>query len=207
MPDFSYTSEQTEIRELSYKFAKNEMLPLAAKYDQSAEFPMPVLQKAWELGLVNTCIPAEFGGTGFTTADSVVISEALAYGCLGMNTIIMANDLALLPIVIGGDDEQKKRLLTPFTESYKIAAFCLTEPGYGSDAASLQTTLKEESDHYLLNGEKMWITNAGFADLFVVYATVDPKLKHKGIVCLALDAKTSGIEVGKAEKKNGASLL
>jgi acyl-CoA dehydrogenase len=203
MPDFSLSTEQSEIRELSYKFAKNEMLPLAGEYDQKCEFPLPVLKKAWEIGLVNTCIPLEYGGAGFTTADSVIISEALAYGCLGMNTAIMANDLALLPIVIGGNDEQKKRLLTPFTESYKIAAFCLTEPDYGSDAASLQTTLKEEDDHFVLTGEKMWITNAGFADLFVVYATVDPKLKHKGIVCIALDAKTPGIELGKPEKKMG----
>lgn len=203
MPNFSLSSEQTEIRELSYKFAKNEMLPFASEYDQNAKFPLPILQKAWELGLVNTCIPTQYGGTGFSTADSVIISEALAYGCLGMNTAIMANDLALLPIVIGGNEEQKKRLLTPFTESYRIAAFCLTEPGYGSDAASLQTTLKEQGDHYILNGDKMWITNAGYADLFVVYATVDPKLKHKGIVCLALDAKAEGIELGIPEKKMG----
>ncbi len=203
MLHFSYSSEQNEIRELSLKFAKNEMMPKASEYDESGEFPMPILKKAWELGLVNTCIPAEYGGTGFSAQDAVIITEALAYGCLGMNTAIMANDLALLPIVIAGSDEQKKRFLTPFTEDYKIAAFCLTEPGFGSDAASLQTLAKDNGDHFLLSGEKMWITNAGFADLFVVYATVDPKLKHKGIIALVVEKEMAGIEIGKPEKKMG----
>lgn len=201
--DFELSSEQKEIRELALKFAKAEMQPKAGEYDQSGEFPMPILQKAWELGLVNTCIPTEYGGSGFTTMDSMIITESLAYGCLGMNTIIMANDLALLPIVIGGSDEQKKRFLTPFTESYKIAAFCLTEPGHGSDAAGLKTTVKDCGDHWLLNGQKMWITNAGHADLFVVYATIDPKLRHKGICAIVVEKGDPGIELGAPEKKMG----
>jgi acyl-CoA dehydrogenase len=203
MLNFEYSQEQKEIRDMAMKFAKNEMMPKASEYDEKQEMPMPILQQAWELGLVNTCIPVEYGGTGFSVIDSMIITESLAYGCLGMNTAIMANDLALLPIVIGGNDEQKKRFLTPFTESYKIAAFCLTEPGYGSDAASIKTTIKEENDHYILNGEKMWITNAGYADLFVVYCTTDPSLKHKGITAVVLEKGFKGIEVGKKEHKMG----
>ncbi|RZF23301.1 acyl-CoA dehydrogenase [Halobacteriovorax vibrionivorans] len=201
--NFELTSEQKEIRELAMKFARNEMMPKAGEFDEKAQMPMDILKQAWELGLVNTCIPAEYGGAGFTTIDSMIITEALAYGCLGMNTSIMANDLALLPIVIGGSDEQKKKFLTPFTEDYKIAAFCLTEPGYGSDAAGIKTTIKEDGDHYLLNGNKMWITNAGYADLFVVYATIDPAKKHKGITALVIDAKAEGIELGEKENKMG----
>ena len=201
--NFELSSEQKEIREMALKFAKAEMWPKAGEYDQSGEFPMPILQKSWELGLVNTCIPTEFGGSGFSTMDSMIITESLAYGCLGMNTIIMANDLALLPIVIGGNDEQKKRFLTPFTQSYKIAAFCLTEPEYGSDAAGLKTTVKDCGDHWLLNGQKMWITNAGHADLFVVYATIDPSLRHKGISAIVVEKGDPGIELGKPEKKMG----
>ncbi|POB13269.1 MULTISPECIES: acyl-CoA dehydrogenase family protein [unclassified Halobacteriovorax] len=203
MINFELTSEQKEIRELAMKFAKNEMMPKAGEYDEKAQMPLDILRKAWELGLVNTCIPAEYGGAGFSTIDSMIITEALAYGCLGMNTAIMANDLALLPIVIGGNEEQKKRFLTPFTEDYKIAAFCLTEPGYGSDAAGIKTTIKESGDHYLLNGNKMWITNAGYADLFVVYATTDTTLKHKGITALVIDGKSEGIELGEKENKMG----
>jgi len=203
MISFELSIEQKEIFEMAMKFAKNEMMPKAMEYDEKAEMPMPILQKAWELGLVNTCIPAEYGGAGFSTQDAMIITEALAYGCLGMNTAIMANDLALLPIVIGGSEEQKKKFLTPFTESYKIAAFCLTEPGNGSDAAGIKTTIKEENDHFVLNGNKMWITNAGYADLFVVYATTDTGLKHKGITALVVDGKTEGIELGEKENKMG----
>lgn len=201
--DFSLSSEQSEIKELALKFARNEMIPLAQKYDEEGTFPSEVFKKAWELGLINTCIPAEYGGTGFTSVDGVIISEALAYGCMGMNTAFMANDLALLPIVIAGSDEQKKKFLTPFTTDFKIAAFCLTEPGNGSDAGGIKTSLKDNGDHYVLTGEKMWITNAGYADLFVVYATIDPKLKHKGITALVLDPKSAGVEIGKKEEKMG----
>ncbi|WP_443135181.1 acyl-CoA dehydrogenase family protein [Halobacteriovorax sp. GB3] len=200
--NFELTPEQKEIHDMALKFARNEMMPKAGEYDEKAEMPLPILKKAWELGLVNTCIPAEYGGAGFSAMDSMIITESLAYGCLGMNTAIMANDLALLPIVIGGSDEQKKRFLTPFTEDYKIAAFCLTEPGNGSDAAGIKTTLKDNGDHYLLNGNKMWITNAGYADLFVVYCTTDPALKHKGITAVVVE-KCEGIEIGEKEDKMG----
>lgn len=201
--DFELTSEQREIRELALKFARNEMIPHAQEHDEQGKFPEDIFKKAWELGLLNTCIPAEYGGSGFSSIDGVVISEALAYGCMGMNTSFMANDLALLPIVIGGSDEQKKKFLTPFTTDFKIASFCLTEPGNGSDAGGIKTQIKDGGDHWILNGEKMWITNAGYADLFVVYGTLDPALKHKGISALVVDPKSSGVELGKKEDKMG----
>ena len=201
--DFSLTAEQVEIKDLAMKFARLEMMPKAQEFDEKASMPMEILTKAWELGLINTCIPAEFNGNGFSAVDSMIITEALAYGCMGMNTAIMANDLALLPIVIGGSEEQKKRFLTPFTESYKIAAFCLTEPGNGSDAAGLKTTIKEHGDDVIINGNKMWITNAGYADLFVLYGTTDPALKHKGITAVVIEKGTAGIEIGKKEDKMG----
>jgi acyl-CoA dehydrogenase len=201
--DFSLTTEQREIRELAIKFARNEMIPLAQKYDEEGTFPKEVFKKAWELGLINCCIPAEYGGAGFTGLDGVIIGEALAYGCMGMNTSFMANDLALLPIVIGGNDEQKKKFLTPFTEEFKIASFALTEPGNGSDAGGIKTSIKDGGDHWIINGDKMWITNAGYADLFVVYGTIDPALKHKGISAIVVEGKTAGIELGKKEDKMG----
>ncbi len=203
MINFDFTTEQKEIKETAMDFARKEMMPKASEYDQSSEFPLPILQKAWELGLVNVCIPQEFGGVGLSAQDSMIITECLAYGCMGMNTAIMANDLALLPIVIGGNTEQKSRFLTPFTESYKIAAFCLTEPDNGSDAAGIKTLIKEENDHYLVNGSKMWITNAGFADLFVVYGTYDPKLGHKALSAIVIEKGAEGIKIGKPEKKMG----
>jgi acyl-CoA dehydrogenase len=107
--EFELSTEQKEIQELALKFARNEMFPVSQQYDEEGKFPKEIFKKAWELGLINTCIPAEYGGTGFSSLDAVVISEALAWGCMGMNTSFMANDLALLPIVIGGSDEQKKK--------------------------------------------------------------------------------------------------
>jgi acyl-CoA dehydrogenase len=201
--DFALTTEQREIRELALKFARNEMIPVSQQYDEEGKFPREIFQKAWGLGLINTCIPAEYGGPGFNSVDGVIISEALAYGCMGMNTSFMANDLALLPIVIGGSDAQKKKFLTPFTESFKIASFCLTEPGNGSDAGGIKTSFKDGGDHWIINGEKMWITNAGHADLFVVYGTIDVNVKHKGISALVMDPKSAGVEIGKKEDKMG----
>jgi acyl-CoA dehydrogenase len=201
--DFSLSTEQREIRELALKFARNEMTPHSQEFDEKGIFPTAIFKQAWELGLINTCIPAEYGGAGFTSLDSVIIGESLAYGCMGMNTSFMANDLALLPIVIGGSDEQKKKFLTPFTQEFRIASFCLTEPGNGSDAGGIKTTIKDDGDHWIVNGEKMWITNAGHANLFVVYGTIDPNLKHKGISALIVDPKTAGIEIGKKEDKMG----
>ncbi len=201
--DFSLTTEQREIRELALKFARNEMIPHAQEYDEQGKFPADIFKQAWELGLINTCIPAEYGGSGFSAVDGVIIGEALAYGCMGMNTSFMANDLALLPIVIGGSDEQKKKFLTPFTQEFRIASFCLTEPGNGSDAGGIKTQIKDGGDHWIVNGEKMWITNAGYANLFVVYGTIDPALKHKGISAVVVDPRTPGIEIGKKEDKMG----
>ncbi|MBG60184.1 MAG: acyl-CoA dehydrogenase [Peredibacter sp.] len=201
--NFKLSTEQLEMREMAMKFAKNEMIPKAQEYDEKEIFPENEFKKAWELGLVNTCIPAEFGGAGFTALDSVVIGEALAYGCMGMNTSFMANDLALLPIVIAGTSEQKEKFLRPFTEEFKIAAFCLTEPGNGSDAAGIKTTIKDGGDHWILNGSKMWITNASKAHQFVVYGTMDPNLKHKGLCAVVVPSDLEGIVMGKKEEKMG----
>jgi len=109
--DFSLSTEQKEIFDTAIKFAKNEMIPHALELDEKSQFPHEQFKKAWELGFINTCIPEEYGGVGFTALDSVTIGEALAYGCMGMNTAFMANDLALLPIAIGGSHEQKEKFL------------------------------------------------------------------------------------------------
>jgi acyl-CoA dehydrogenase len=201
--NFELTQDQKDMQEMAMKFAKNELMPVAAKYDEEGIFPKEEFKKAWELGLINTCIPAEYGGAGFSEVEAVMIGETLAYGCMGINTSFMANDLALLPIKIAGTHEQKEKFLRPFTEEFKIASFCLTEPGYGSDAAGIQTTIKEDGDHWVINGEKMWITNAGHADQFVVYGTIDPSLRHKGISAVVVPGGTEGIVLGKKEDKMG----
>lgn len=201
--EFALSDQQQEYQNLAMKFAKAEMIPVAQKYDEEGKFPIEIMKKAFEAGLLNTCIPENYGGAGLSNLDAVLICESLAYGCMGMNSSFMANDLALLPIVIGASDEQKKKFLTPFTENFRIASFCLTEPGNGSDAAGIKTTFVDKGDHWEVSGNKMWITNAGYADLYVVYGTINPELKHKGLSCLVIEKGTAGIEVGKKEDKMG----
>jgi acyl-CoA dehydrogenase len=131
------------------------------------------------------------------------MNEELGAGCLGMTTSIAVNTLGLYPILIGGTDEQIKHWITPFLNEPKLAAFCLTEPGAGSDAGSLSCHAKDEGSHFVLNGSKMWITNAGHAELFTVFATTNKELRSKGTVCLVVPAKAPGVSLGKHEDKMG----
>src|SRR5690606_14960184 len=155
--NFELTEEQIALRDAARKFAREVIAPAAAKYDRTGEFPYEVISKGFELGLMNLTVPAEYGGLGLSKVDQVLVVEELAAGCVGIATSMGANDLALLPILIGGTPEQKERFVRPFTEKLRFASFCLTEPGAGSDAAGLSTTAVRDGDHYVLNGTKMWI--------------------------------------------------
>ncbi|MCB0405873.1 MAG: acyl-CoA dehydrogenase family protein [Bdellovibrionales bacterium] len=203
MAGFRLSDEQAALKEMARKFIEKEVIPVAGKYDSSAEFPRDVIQKAWENGLMNITVPERFGGLGLGVFDDVLLNEELGAGCLGIGTSIAVNTLALTPILLFGNDEQIQRLIGPFLEGPKLASFCLTEPGAGSDAASLSTTAREDGDSYILNGSKMWITNAGFADLYTVFCTVDKSLKSKGMACFAVSREAQGISVGKPEDKMG----
>ncbi|HZY91790.1 MAG TPA: acyl-CoA dehydrogenase family protein [Thermoplasmata archaeon] len=203
MPDFTLTAEQTGLRDMARKFARTEMLPRAAASDRAGHFPEEVYRKAWELGLMNLNIPSEWGGSGLGLFDQCLIVEELARGCAGMTTTIIANCLALEPLLLGAAPEQLRRVLTPFCATYNLASFALTEPSGGSDAGSLHTHAKKEGDHYLLDGEKCFITNAPQAGLFTVFATVDPALRHKGITTFLVPRSAEGVSVGKEEDKMG----
>ncbi len=203
MVSFQLTEEQESLKEMVAKFVQNDMLPVAAKFDESGEFPFDVIKKAWELGLMNIAVPPKFGGLGLGVLDDVIINEEMGAGCLGITTSIAVNTLGLYPILLFGTDDQIKEFVTPFLEQPLLASFCLTEPGAGSDAGALSTAAKEDGNDYILNGSKMWITNAGHASLFTVFATVDKALKQKGIICLAVKADTPGIQLGKPENKLG----
>lgn len=203
MVDFNLSDEQLALKEMVRKFVKSEVLPVSAKYDESGDFPFDIIKKAWENGLMNGIVPESAGGLGLGVLDDVIINEELGAGCLGITTSIAVNNLGLYPIVLGGTPEQIKKFVAPFFESPILVSFCLTEPGSGSDAGSLSTQAKDMGDHWLINGSKMWITNAGHASLFTVFATTDKTLKTKGIVCLVVDAKSKGITLGKHENKMG----
>jgi acyl-CoA dehydrogenase len=203
MVDFALTSEQTSLRDMARKFARTEMAPLAAECDRTGRFPEEIYRKAWELGLMNLNVPTEFGGTGLALFDQCLIVEELSHACAGMTTSIIANCLALEPILLGGTEEQKHRLLDPFCAEYHLASFCLTEPSGGSDAGSLKTRARRDGDHYVLDGEKCFITNAPFASLYTVFATTDASLRHKGINAFVVSRDTEGVLPGKEEEKMG----
>ncbi len=203
MVDFRLTEEQEAVRKLAREFALNEMRPVARQYDESEEFPWPIIEKAHEVGLLNSVIPEEYGGVGADKMMECLIAEELFYGCAGMGTSLMANNLALTPIILGGNEEQKKRFLTPFVEKPIMGAFCLTEPGAGSDAASLRTRAVRDGDSYIINGTKQFITNGSVASYYVVFATVNPELRHKGITAFVIPRDTPGISIGKVEHKMG----
>jgi len=203
MPDFSLTEEQTSLQDLARKFARTEMLPKAAECDRAGRFPSEIYRKAWELGLMNLNIPTEYGGSGLGLVDQCLIVEELARACAGMTTSIIANCLALEPIVLGGTPEQRTRFLTPFCGSYNLASFCLTEPSGGSDAGSLKTRARRDGDQYVLDGEKCFITNGPHASLYTVFATIDPTLRHKGITAFVVPRTAEGVLPGKDEEKMG----
>ncbi|NPA90314.1 MAG: acyl-CoA dehydrogenase [Chloroflexi bacterium] len=203
MIDFKLTEEQELVRKLAHDFAVNEMRPVARYYDETEEFPWPIVEKAHELGLLNSVIPEEYGGVGADRVTETLIAEELFYGCAGMGTSLMANNLALTPIVIAGTEEQKERFLTPFTEEPLMASFALTEPEAGSDAAGIRTRAVRDGDYYIINGTKQFITNGSVASLYTVFATLDPSLRHKGIIALVVPRDTPGISIGKKEHKMG----
>jgi acyl-CoA dehydrogenase len=203
MPDFSLTAEQESLRDAARKFARTEMAPHAAECDRTGRFPEEIYRKAFDLGLMNLNVPAEYGGSGLGPLEQCLIVEELAYACGGMTTSIIANCLALEPIILGGTPEQRTRFLTPFCAEYHLASFCLTEPSGGSDAGALTTRARKDGDQYVLDGEKCFITNAPHASLYTVFATVDPSLKHRGITAFVVPRSAPGVTPGKDEEKMG----
>ena len=203
MVSFMLSEEQAQIQSLAREFAEREIVPRAAHYDQSGEFPRDICRKAWELGLMNGHIPEQYGGLGLGVFDSCLVAEEIAAGCTGIGTAMEANNLAEAPLIVAGSDEQKKRFLTPMTEDLIFAAYCVTEPDAGSDVAGIKSTARKIGDEYVLNGQKMWITNAGVASWFYVLAYTDPALGHKGMSSFVVSADSPGISIGKKEMNMG----
>lgn len=203
MLSFDFTDEQNALRETARKYANEVIIPVSPKYDQSGEFPRAEIKKAWDLGLMNECIPVEYGGLGLGVVDMCILAEEIAAGCAGFWTSTAVNNLGLTPIALAGSDEQKKRFLAPFTEEFRLCSFALTEPNAGSDAGGLSLQATRKGDGWVLNGAKQWITNGGVADLYTVFATVDRAKKQKGIMALVVEKGTPGLVVGKKEDKMG----
>ncbi|EPB72002.1 acyl-CoA dehydrogenase protein [Ancylostoma ceylanicum] len=173
------------------------MIPQASKYDESGEFPWDLVRKAHSLGLMNPQIPEKYGGPGMSTLDTTLIVEALAYGCTGIQLAIMGPSLAVAPVYIAGNEEQKKKYLGCLASEPLIASYCVTEPGAGSDVSGVKTKAEQKGDEYILNGQKAWITGGGHAKWFFVLARSDPDPKTpagKAFTAFVVDGDTPGIE-------------
>nr|WP_282421529.1 acyl-CoA dehydrogenase family protein [Polyangium sp. 15x6] len=201
--DFSLSEEHKGLIETARRFTKERIIPIAAACDHESRFPMEVFKEAWEIGLVNPTVPAEYGGSGMGELENAIITEELAYGCTGIQTSLLANGLALTPIKLGGSEEQKKKYLGLLTSEPVMASYATSEPDAGSDVAGIKTRFAQHGDDYVLNGQKCWITNASYARFYVIFATSNPELRHKGIAAFIVDRDTPGLRVGKKEDKLG----
>ncbi|HET9074321.1 MAG TPA: acyl-CoA dehydrogenase family protein [Solirubrobacteraceae bacterium] len=196
------TDEQKAIREMAHDFAEKEIRPVAWEYDRDGTWPREILEKAWELGLMNSHIPAEYGGPGMGNLDGCLIEEEMGWGCSGIATSLSCNGLAAAPIHIGGSDEQKKQWLGRLTEAPLLASFALTEPNAGSDVSGMKTTATRRGSGYVINGSKCFITNGEYADFYVVFAKTDKEAGHRGISCFVVP-RDAGVIVDKHEDKMG----
>lgn len=201
--DLTYSEEQQALVQTAREFTKNEIIPVAAEYDESGEFPHEIFKKAWEVGLMNIEVPEAYDGLGGTCLDHVLVQEEVSYGCVGVNTSLVANMLGALPIIVAGTEQQKKKYLGSLIREPIYAAYCCSEPDAGSDVAGLSTKVEKHGDDYVLNGQKRWITNGGIASWYTVLATFDRSKRHKGIACFIVDADLPGVKAGRKEDKMG----
>jgi acyl-CoA dehydrogenase len=195
MVDFNLSQEQQQLKELAHTFAAEKIRPASAHHDQTGEFPVEVLREAWKLGLINTHIPQEYGGLGLGTFEGVLLGEEHAWGCTGISTAMEANTLAEAPVIVAGSDAQKKKYLGRMIDEFLLAAYAVTEPGAGSDVAGIRTRAVRQGDKYVINGEKMWITNGAKANWYFVLAKTDPDAGHRGMTGFIVDADSPGIAV------------
>lgn len=197
--DFTFTEEQSMLRDMVSDFVNNELKPKAEQIDNEEKIPDEIIRQIGELGLLGAAFPVEYGGSGFGEIGYCIVQEEIGRGCLSTATFIGAHtSIGTNSIYIGGDEELKQRFMPDLTSGKKIAAFGLTEAGAGSDAFNLRTKAVQDGDHWILNGEKMWITNGPFADVVAIYART-----KRGITAFVVEKGTDGFSAGAPEKKMG----
>lgn len=199
-----FTDEQLMLRDMVREFAKNEIEPKAAEIDETCEFPLNNLKKMAELGLLGIPFPEEYGGAGMDTISLALAIEEIAKAC-GSTCLSMAAHISLCatPIYLFGTEEQKRKYLIPLASGESLGSFCLTEPGSGSDAGAAKTTAVLNGDHYILNGNKVYVTNGGHSDYFVVFAKTDPEKGVSGMSAFIVEKDFEGFHIGKKEDKLG----
>lgn len=207
MIDFRLTEEQVAMQRMARDFAEREIKPVAAELDRDPEhkFNWDIMRKLAANGFLRVAIPEEYGGLGLDRVSLAVIFEELAAGCAGISIAAVGNTVVSFPITSFGSDEQKLRLLPPLCDPKepRLCAYALTEPEAGSDITNLSTSARLEGDNYIINGTKRFITNAGVAHLYLLFASTDRSLGPKGLSAFLLTADTPGLHIGKIEDKMG----
>lgn len=209
--NFEFTEDQKAFRDLARKFTAEEVIPVAAKYDKTGEYPWDIVKKAAEVGLINAHVPEKYGGLGLGCTEGCMINEEIAYGCSGIGTAVEANSLGSMPVIMFGSEEQKKeylgRLFTTDDQGRPLmCAYCVTEPGAGSDVAGAKTNAVKKGDEYILNGSKMWITNGGVANWYFVLARTNPDPKcppGKAFSGFIVESNSPGVTIGRKEINMG----
>ncbi|HEY33449.1 MAG TPA: acyl-CoA dehydrogenase [Dehalococcoidia bacterium] len=202
--DFSLTEDQKMLRAMVRDFAEKELEPIAAEIDEEARFPAESVQKAAELGLTGIGYPEEYGGSGGGTVEQAIVFEELARACAATSVIFVAtNELAAYPLYAYGTEEQKQQYLVPLLKGDKLGAFGLTEAGAGSDVAAMAMTAARQDNGYILNGNKIFISNGAEADIIITFATVDRSQGYRGVTAFIVEKATPGFSVGKHERKMG----
>ncbi len=202
MVDFTLTDEQKNLQELAHDFAAKEIRPKAWEYDRDATWPQDIIEKAWEVGLMNTHLPEEYGGAGVGYLEGCLIEEEMSWGCSGIQTSVGCNGLATAPVLLAASEELKKEYIGRLTEAPLLASFCLTEPDAGSDVSGMRTTAVKKGDKWVINGSKCFITNGEYANWYTVYAKTDKDAGHRGISAFIVP-RDAGVVVDKHEDKMG----
>jgi alkylation response protein AidB-like acyl-CoA dehydrogenase len=203
MPTDPLTDEQREIRDLIRELARERIAPRAAEIDKTAEFPWDVVELFREHGIFGVMYDEEYGGLGASALMTLVAIEEVSKVCATSGLILAVQELGSLGLKLAGSDEQKERYLPRLATGEWLTAYALTEPGSGSDSAAMRSEARREGDEYVINGSKRFITNAGVADLYTVFAKTDPAAGHDGISAFLVESRSPGLEVGRIEPKMG----
>jgi alkylation response protein AidB-like acyl-CoA dehydrogenase len=200
--DFDLNEDQRAIEDAARRFARERLLPNAAEWDQTEHFPVDVLREAAGLGFAGIYVKGDVGGSEMSRLDAAIVMEELSAGCTSTAAFISIHNMASWMIDRFGSEEQRKRFLPKMTTMEKIASYCLTEPGSGSDAASLKTRAVKDGDHYVLNGGKAFISGAGVSDLYVCMVRTGED-GPRGVSCIVIEKDSPGLSFGKKERKMG----
>jgi len=201
--DFSLSPEQLETKARAHEFAEKIMRPVTRKYDETGEWAVDVYKAAFDYGFLQALVPEDCGGPGTNQVEEVVVCEELSWGCGGLYTSIMANGLAMTPVLVAGSPEQKKKWLGMLAEAPLFAAFSLSEPNAGSDAGAMSCRAERRGDKYIINGTKCYCTNGGYAEWYSLFCSTNPEKGARGTSCIVVPRNTPGLVVGQAMDKMG----